>query len=147
METAPEEVKKLKKWEQKDLDLINKFNSVRNDSESRSFGFSHGNLILKSRSLTIFGNFLLYGLVTSSFFVLVSLFKRTTRHPSFHFFHFRIDQTAVEMVIYIAVASALGVAFTLYGVRRRTRTGWIFICFSLVFVAPEFLFHWSFMGY
>lgn len=146
MEKAPEEVKTLKKWEQNDLDLINKHNSIRSDPESRSFGFSHGKLVLRSKSLTIFGNSVLSGLAIVVSLEILDFFKRVRTGPTFYLFHFRIHEFDFEMVAYFAGAAALSLAFTLFGFSRRRRSIWIGIYFVLMFIAPMWLFHWPYMG-
>lgn len=142
----PVEEKKLSKWKQNELDIINKQHSITSDQDSRALGFSHGYLILRSTSLTIFGNFLFYGLIFSSFITIVSLIMDSRPRPSFHFFHYYIPQYGFQMVFFLAGAVVLDVASILLMFSFRKRSIWMSIYFLMVFIAPMFLFHWSFMG-
>ena len=143
----PVEVAKISKREQRQLDVLNRWRSIRNESESYAFGFSHGNLILRSAWSTILGNFLFYGITLSSCFVIIGLLKKARSYPSIHLFYFHIPQFAVQLVLYFAGVAALDVASTLFGFSWRKRSIWIGVYMVLVFIAPMFLFHWSFMGY
>lgn len=142
----PVEAETLSKREQHRLDIVNKFHSIREDPGSRAFGFSHGNLILKSIWLSIIGNFLFYGLVISSGFVIVGLFKKPSHGASIAFLHFHISQFAAQWVLYLAGVAALEVASILFGFSGRKRLIWIGTFILLVFVAPTLFLHWSFWG-
>ncbi len=87
MESAePTRVEKLTKREEVDLDIANKMHSLRDDAGSKPFGFSHGYLILGSRSKTIVGNFLFYVLSFGIIFAILFRIREPRQRERLAFF-------------------------------------------------------------
>lgn len=142
----PVEAETLSWTERVNRDVINKLRSLSNDPESRSFGFSHGYLVVKSRSLTVVGNFLFFGLIYSSLIVILTSLIGPAHGPSIHFLHFHISRFAFQWILLIAGSSAMNVAFTLSRLSWPKRLLLDSIFVALIVIVPMVLFHWSFMG-
>lgn len=139
------EVKKLSRTKQINLDVFNKMHSIRSDPESRAFGFSHGYLVLKSKPLTILGNFLYFGIYASLVYVILSFFMGPTRGPYIHFLHLHVARYPAQFGFYMSGAIALNTAFTLFEFGWRKRWIYTAIFAFLVLIAPMLLFHWPFI--
>lgn len=143
----PEVVEKIRAQERVDRDVIKKLYSIKNDPQLRGFGFSHGFLVLKSRSSTILGTFFFYALIWSSFIAIVSLVKGPSSRRPMHFFHLYISQYEVQYLFILAGSMALNVAFALFEINSRKRWIYSLTYIFLVLLAPMLFFHWSFLGY
>lgn len=148
MESAePTRVAKLSKWKRNRLDIVNKFQSIKEDSTASAFGFSHGNLILGSPWASIVANFFFYVLMLFSGVMVLALFKKQTHYPSVALLNLHIPVFMVQSVFYFAGVMTIDLAEALFGFGLRKRSFLLAGYFVAIFLLPMILFHWSFMGW
>ena len=144
--TEPTGVEKLSKRERIQHDMRNKYRSLQDESETRRFAFSHGRLLLKTATASIFGNFLVGGL---SFFLLASgasFVRRERPKNSISFLHLYFTHYAIQLCFLLAGTAAIEMATVIFRLSGAKQLTLYFIYLLLVFGAPTIFFHWSFMG-
>jgi hypothetical protein len=142
-ELEPAVVKPQSRQQRNDLEILSKMQMLRDDPKSRSFRFSHGYFLFRSKIFTVIFQGLLVALFMVVYLLVFDAFRSGKHTVWVHILQFRIPATSVWYVTTISSLFVLDTTCLLTGVLGKARRLMFTSIFIILLIAPSVFFHWD----